>query len=161
MESNAEQTARSGKTETLNEVLIRLGHLQPETPATQEQVLVAILTRIQRMLTEWYTLMTEHWDWLVVLQCMQDHGFFKSNPARPPFAAFDQWLRHHNVPQLLAHCSVRNLTYVNNKIAGARYPWTNVQWEPYVLKRWRVTYDTLAKMLKQLQDTNPCSENAV
>ena len=161
MATNQIETARSGKTETLNEVLIRLGYLQPETPATQEQVLVAILTRIQRMHTEWYTLMTEHWDWLVVLQCMQDHGFFKSNPTRPPFAAFDQWLRHHNVPQLLAHCSVRNLTYVNKKIAGARYPWTNVQWEPYVLKRWRVTYDTLAKMLKQLQDTNPCSETTV
>lgn len=28
MESNAEQTARSGKTETLNEVLIRLGYLK-------------------------------------------------------------------------------------------------------------------------------------
>lgn len=161
MESNAEQTARSGKTETLNEVLIRLGYLQPETPATQEQVLVAILTRIQRMHTEWYILMTEHWDWLVVLQCMQDHGFFKSNPARPPFAAFDQWLRHNEVPQLLAHCSVRNLTYVNKKIAGARYPWTNVQWEPYVLKRWRITYDTLAKMLKQLQGTNSCSETTI
>ena len=88
--------------------------------ATQDEQLVAILTRIQRMHTEWYTLMTEHWDWLVVLQCMQDHGFFKSNPARPPFAAFDQWLRHHDVPQYLAHCSVRNLTYVNNKIAGAQ-----------------------------------------
>ena len=33
MASNADQTARSGKTETLNEVLIRLGYLKPETPS--------------------------------------------------------------------------------------------------------------------------------
>ena len=161
MATNQIETARSGKTETLNEVLIRLGYLQPETPATQEQVLVAILTRLQGMHTEWYTLMTEHWDWLVVLQCMQDHGFFKTNPTRPPFAAFEQWLRHHDVLQLRAHCSVRNLTYVNNKIAGARYPWTDVTWEPYVIERWRVTYYNLAKMLKELQDTNHCSETTV
>ena len=152
--------ARSGKTETLNEVLIRLGYLQPETP-TQEQILVAILACIQSIHTEWYTLMSEHWDWLVVLQCMQDHGLFKSNPQRPPFAAFEQWLRQQQVPQRIAHYSVRNLTYANNKIAGARYPWTNVQWEPHVLKRWRITYATLAQMLTQFQDTNQCSEKAV
>ena len=127
-------------------------------PATQDEQLVAILTCLQDKQIEPYTLMTEHWDWLVVLQCMQDHGFFKSNPKRPPFAAFEQWLRHHNVPQIRAHCSVRNLTYINNKIAGARYPWTEVKWEPHILKRWRVTYATLATMLKQLQDTCQCPE---
>ena len=150
MASNADQTARSGKTETLNEVLIRLGYLKPETPATQEQVLVAILTRIQRMHTEWYTLMTEHWDWLVVLQCMQDHGFFKSNPARPPFAAFDQWLHEHNVPQLLAHCSVYEMSLASRNLRNARYPWAGVTWEPYVLDRWRVLYRTLSKQLAEI-----------
>jgi hypothetical protein len=132
---------------------------QNET-ATQEERLVAILTHMQCLHTKFYTLMSGHEDWLVVLQCMQDHGFFKSNPSRPPFAAFEQWLRDHNVPQRLAHCSVRNLTYVNKKIRGARYPWTDVAWEPGVLKRWRVTYDTLAKMLKELKDTSHVPEQA-
>lgn len=139
MKQDQNETARSGKTESLTEVL----------------------TRIQGMHTEYYTLMSEHWDWLVVLQCLQDHNLFKHNPKRPPFAAFEQWLRKQNIPQYIAHCSVRNLTYANNKIAGARYPWTNVAWEPHVLKRWRITYATLAQMLTQFQDTNQCSEKAV
>ena len=150
MATNQIETARSGKTETLNEVLIRLGCLQPETPATQEQVLVAILTRIQRMHTEWYILMTEHWDWLVVLQCMQDHNLFKSNPKRPPLAAFDQWLHEHNVPQLLAHCSVYEMSLASRNLRNARYPWAGVTWEPYVLDRWRVLYRTLSKQLAEI-----------
>jgi hypothetical protein len=150
MAINQIETARSGKTETLNEVLIRLGYLQPETLATQEQVLVAILTRIQRMHTEWYTLMTEHWDWLVVLQCMQDNNLFKSNPQRPPLSAFVRWMHAQNVPQVLAHCSMRKMSYANNMINGARYPWTDATWEPYVLKRWRVLYRTLSKMLYEM-----------
>ena len=150
MATNQIETARSGKTETLNEVLIRLGYLQSETPATQEQVLVAILTRIQRMHTEWYILMTEHWDWLVVLQCMQDHNLFKSNPKRPPLAAFDQWLHEHNVPQLLAHCSVYEMSLASRNLRNARYPWAGVTWEPYVLDRWRVLYRTLSKQLAEI-----------
>lgn len=137
MTATSNQSVKSGNPETLDHVI----------------------ERIQRMyIPERFILVWEDWDWLVVLQCMQDHGLFKSNPKRPPFAAFDQWLQHHNVPQILAHCSVRNLTYINNKIAGARYPWTEVKWEPHILKRWRVTYATLAKMLKELQDTNQCPE---
>ena len=128
----------------------------------KQEKLDHVLERIQRMyIPERFILVWENWDWLVVLQCMQDHGLFKSNPSRPPFAAFNQWLRHHNVPQYRTRCSVRNLTYINNKIAGARYPWTEVKWEPHILKRWRVTYVTLAKMLKELQDTNQCPETTV
>ena len=122
------ETARSGKTETLTEVL----------------------TRIQRMHTEWYTLVTEDWDWLVVLQCMQDHNLFKSNPQRPPLSAFVRWMRTQNVPQVLAHCSMRKMSYANNMINGMRYPWAGVTWEPYVLKRWRVLYRTLSKMLYEM-----------
>ena len=158
MATNQNDTARSGKTETLSEVLTRRGYLKPEH-ATQDDYLVAILTRIQRMLTPDYVLVTEDWDWIVVLQCMQDRGMFKSNPVRPPLAAFNLWLKTHEVPQLLAHCSVRNLTYVNNKIAGARYPWTNVQWEPFVLKRWRVLYYNLDKMLAELQTMDFSNHN--
>lgn len=124
------ETARSGKTETLEQVL----------------------TRIQRMhVPNRYILMSEHWDWLVVLQCMQDHHLFKSNPKRPPLAAFEQWLRKQHVPQLLAHCSVREMSYANTGIRGARYPWADVHWEPYVLERWRVLYRTLDKFLSEIE----------
>lgn len=128
MKQDFNNTARSGKTETLTEVL----------------------TRIQRMHTEWYTLVTEDWDWLVVLQCMQDQNLFKSNPQRPPLSAFVRWMHTQNVPQTLAHCSMRKMSYANNMINGARYPWTDVTWEPYVLKRWRVLYRTLSKMLYEM-----------
>ena len=113
-----------------------------------------VLERIQRMyIPERFILVWEDWDWIVVLQCMQEHHLFRANPKRPPLAAFERWLRENNVPQYLSHCSVRNLTYVNNKIAGARYPWTDVVWEPYVLRRWRVLYRTLDKMLREVEDT--------
>lgn len=150
MATNQNETARSGKPETLNEVLIRLGYLKPEQ-ATQDDILVAILTRIQRMhVPDRYLLMCEHWDWLVVLQCMQDHNLFKSNPKRPPLAAFDQWLHEHNVPQLLAHCSVYEMSLASRNLRNARYPWAGVTWEPYVLDRWRVLYRTLSKQLAEI-----------
>ena len=132
MTATSNQSALSGNPETLDHVL----------------------ERIQRMyIPERFILVWEDWDWIVVLQCMQDHGLFKSNPKRPPFMAFEQWLERNNVPQLLAHCSERNLRYVNKKIRGARYPWKDVAWEPHVLKRWRVLYRTLDKMFTELQDT--------
>ena len=113
-----------------------------------------VLERIQRMyIPERFILVWEDWDWLVVLQCMQDHGLFQSNPKRPPFTAFEQWLEQNQVPQLLAHCSERNMRYVNKKIRGARYPWKDVTWEPHILKRWRVLYRTLDKMFTEFQDT--------
>ena len=126
-------TALSGNSETLDHVLERIQHMY---------------------IPERYILVWEDWDWLVVLQCMQDHHLFKENPKRPPFAAFEQWLEQNKVPQLLAHCSERNLRYVNKKIRGARYPWKDVAWEPHVLKRWRVLYRTLDKMFIELQDTS-------
>lgn len=123
-------------------------------PSGEEKSLTSILERIQRKYVENRNfLMAEDWDWIVVLQCMQDHHLFKANPKRPPLAAFERWLRENNVPQYLSHCSVRNLTYVNKQIGGARYPWTDVVWEPYVLRRWRVLYRTLDKMLGELEDT--------
>ena len=153
---NSNDAAQGVKQETFIEVLIRLGYLKSDSQsATQVQILVAILIRIQRMyVRDQYVLMTEHWDWIVVLQCMQAHNLFKSNPKRPPFAAFDAWLKKHDVPQLLAHCSVRNLTYVNQKINGKHYPWTDVQWESAVLRRWRKLYETLDKMFNELQTTD-------
>jgi len=128
MTTNQNETARSGKTETLTEVL----------------------ERIQRMHTEWYTLISEDWDWLVVLQCMQDHGLFKSNPKRPPLGAFVLWLRENKVPQYLAKCSMREMSLANTGIRNARYPWANVMWEPAMLRRWRLLYRHLDKMLAEI-----------
>ena len=150
--TNSDFTARSGKTQTLGEVLEQMGYTKPESQtATQDQNLVAVLTRIQRMhVPERYFLMWEHWDWLVVLQCMQDHGLFKSNPKRPPLAAFEQWLHEHDVPQLLAKCPVYEMSLASRALRGARYPWANATWEPYVLARWRVLYRTLDSMLHEM-----------
>lgn len=118
------------------------------------ETVIDVLTRIQHMRTKSYILVWEDRDWLVVLHCMQDHHLFKENPKRPPFTAFEQWLEQNKVPQLLAHCSERNLRYVNKKIRGVRYPWKDIAWEPHVLKRWRVLYRTLDKMFIELQDTS-------
>jgi len=119
-------TARSGKIETLNQVLVR----------------------IQRMhIPSRNFLMCEDWDWLVVLQCLQDHNLFKSNPKRPPLTAFVVWLRNRNIPQYYAKCSMREMSLANTGIRNARYPWTDVTWEPSVLRRWRWLYQELDKML--------------
>ena len=151
---------RSGKTQTLNEVLMQLGYLQPDTkPATQDELLVALLYCTQRLQVNLYGFMVEPWDWLVALQWMQDNAQFKSNPKRPPFAAFNLWLKNNKVPQLHEQCSVRNLTYVNKKIAGARYPWTEVMWEPSVLRRWRVMYRLMGMIWNALLEHNEVLRN--
>ena len=117
----------------------------------QTETITQVLTRIQRMwIPDRYILMSEHWDWLVVLQCLQDHNLFKSNPKRPPLAAFDQWLRQQNIPQLLAHCSVYEMSLANRGIRNARYPWADVTWEPNVLPRWRRLYQELNKMFSAI-----------
>lgn len=150
MTTNVNETARSGKTETLNEVLVRMGWLQPEKEKTQEEVLVAILTCIQCQHSKSYILMTEHWDWFVVLQCLQDHGLFKSNPKRPPLGAFVLWLQEHHIPQYKAHASVYEMSLASRRLRSARYPWTGVAWEACVLARWRVLYKQLDKMLHEM-----------
>lgn len=135
------ETARSGKTQTFNEALILMGYLRPNAqPATQDELLVALLCSIQRFQLNLNGFMFDAWDWLVALQWMQDHHLFKSNPKRPPFAAFKLWLKAHNVPQLHEQCSVRTLTYANKMIAGARYPWSNTAWTPSIVRRWGVMY---------------------
>lgn len=160
MATNQNETARSGKTQTLNEVLVQLGYLQPETePATQDELLVELLHCTQRLQVNLYGFMVEPWDWLVALQWMQDNSKFKSNPKRPPFAAFNLWLKSNNVQQPHEQCSVRNLTYVNNKIAGARYPWTEVAWEPNVLRRWRVMYRLMGMIWNALSEHDDMLRN--
>ena len=130
MTTNQIETARSGKTETLEQVL----------------------ERIQRMwVPNRMILVCEDWDWLVVLQCLQDHQLFKTNPQRPPLSEFERWIHTHAVKEELAHCAMRKMSYANNMIGGARYPWTGVTWEPYVLERWRILYQTLSRMLYEME----------
>ena len=129
MTTNQIDSARSAKTESLTEVL----------------------EHIQRMwVRDRFILMGEDWDWLVVLQCLQDHHLFKTNPQRPPLSEFERWLHAHGVKEELAHCAMRKMSYANNMIGGARYPWTDVTWEPYVLVRWRVLYQTLSRLLYEM-----------
>ena len=134
---NQNNTATSGNLETLDQVL----------------------ERIQRMyIPERFILVWEDWDWIVVLQCMQDHGLFKSNPKRPPLGAFIHWLEKHNIPQYRTHASVYEMSLANRSIRNARYPWADVVWEPHVLRRWRILYRHLSKMLLEIScDTKPVS----
>lgn len=135
--ANTITTATSGNSETLDQVL----------------------ECIQRMyVPERFYLVWEDWDWLVVLQCMQDHSLFKSNPKRPPLGAFIHWLEEHNIPQHLAHASVYEMSLANRNIRNARYPWVDVAWEPHVLHRWRILYRHLSKMLLEIScDTKTIS----
>lgn len=130
-----------------------------EVSLTEQVTLEQVLERIQRMwIRDRFFLMTEDWDWIVVLQCMQDHGLFKSNPKRVPFGAFVTWLKEHKVPQYLTKYSVRNLRHVNKRIAGARHPWSEVTWDRNVPDRWRIIYANLERMFKEIQDTSRVAE---
>ena len=95
--------------------------------------------------------MIEDRDWLVVLQCMQDHHLFKSNPKRPPLSAFRQWLEKEGIEQYFAQCIVREMSDANKLINGARYPWDDVHMEPGVLKRWRGLYRALDRRLSLIE----------
>ena len=123
--------------------------VQSRTYAT----VLEVLEVIQRMyIPDYNFLMCEDWDWLIVLQCMQAHGLFKSNPKRPPLKDFVEWLRSNNVPQYLAQYSVYEMSLASRHIREVRFPWAGVMWEPYVLKRWRHLYRQLDRMFTNLEE---------
>ena len=93
-------------------------------------------------------LVTEDWDWLVIMQCMPDHGLVKSNTERPPFTAFETWMSR--MPQYLSECNARKMGHAYNVLSGARYPWKNVDWYPCILQRWRALYQILDRMLSEI-----------
>ena len=140
-------SARSGKTQTLDEVLQQLGYfrLEDEKPKNVKEALelvqLLLSTRSQRVL------MIEHWDWLVVLQCLQDHHLFTIHPQQPPLTEFVNWLHTNHVQQRMAQASVRTMSYANNQIRGARYPWDEVKWNRHVIERWKELYKTLDSIL--------------
>lgn len=133
---NLNATQRSCKTESITEVLTRIQRMH--APASDPYYL--------------YLLVEHDWDWLVVLQCMQDNGLFKSNPERPPFAEFARWMEEQHVPCFIARCKARKMSDANKLINGARYPWNDVDWNPHVLNRWRDLYYNLDKLLKAISN---------
>lgn len=123
----------------------------PDTSAMPQLALV--LTRIQLCYIPDSTfLMVEDRDWLVVMQCLQDHNRFKINHQRPPLKAFVRWLNQQHVPQLLAHCSAERMSEACRQLNSERYPWNNVHWESNLLRRWRILYRQLSHLLEQMED---------
>ena len=94
-------------------------------------------------------LMSEHWDWYVVLECLQDNGLFVQNAQRMPLTAFENWLTEHHIPQYLAKASASEMSLACRALRGARYPWSEAMWYPAVLRRWRLIYHELNKALNQ------------
>ena len=124
---------------------------------TDVEVIIKVLTRVQKMYRTdvdkngervcYGLLLWEDWDWLVVMQCLQDHGLFKNNPKRPPLKAFVEWIEELQVPQIASTCCAKEMSLASRELRGARYPWNGESWEPYVLVRWRMLYKTLDEML--------------
>ena len=116
----------------------------------KEQTL-QVLTRIQRFYINdelgRIRLVCEDWDWLAILQWLQDNGLFKNNPMRPPLKAFENWLNENNVPHVRANYTAYEMSLVHRRIGGARYPWNEVTVDPGMIWRWRIIYDQLSKLL--------------
>lgn len=146
-------TSRQGL-QTLNEVLHHMGYTSDRPVVlTQEQVLKIILERIQRRRKrDRFFLMMEDWDWLVVLECMQDHRLFERKPQRMPLTAFVQWIEQNAIPQYGTVCSVYEMSMACRELKGARYPWIDSHWQPHVLERWRYLYQHLDKMLTEMDE---------
>ena len=123
---------------------------------TMEQTL-RVLTRIQQFYINdelgrmW--LVCEDWDWLAILQWLQDNGLFKNNPKRPPLKAFENWLNENNVPHVRAHYTAYEMSLAHRRIGGARYPWNDVNVDLGMIRRWRIMYYQLSRLLSgQIED---------
>ena len=125
------------------------------------QTLPQAMDCIQRLRTKQFYLIWEDWDWFIVLQCLQDHRLFKSNPKRPPIKAFVQWLNDNSVPQLRTHFDPYQFSLVSRKLCGKRYPWNDADWNPSILRRWRVLYVQLSKILSHLPPAGQSTQNFV
>ena len=91
-----------------------------------------------------WVLVSEDRDWLVVYLWAQYHGLFKSNPERPAFSAFVEWINEANVVLRTTVCNVDCLSRTNRKLAGKRSPWEEIpKMSPNLLMRWRVLWRAL------------------
>ena len=131
-----------------SEPSINLAKMKQQHFSTEE--VIKVLTYVQELyIQDALFLITEDWDWLVVLQCLQDHGLFKSNPKRLPLSAFEAWMQENNVPQFIAKCSVQEMSLASRELKGERYPWSETHWEQDVLVRWRYLYQILDEKLTE------------
>ena len=96
-------------------------------------------------------LFSESWDWIVVLQWLQNHGLFKENPHRPPFQAFEDWLQKNHV-ESRAPYDAHEMSLAHRRILGARYPWENMMVEPGLLNRWVSLYNELSKLMLEISE---------
>lgn len=119
---------------------------------TQDEKLAIALEHIQILLTKNdYFLMCEDWDWLVVLQCLQDHGLFQKNPKRMPLTAFIKKLEELNIPVYGVPYDMRSMSYANTKINNMRYPWDGCKTMPdYIIARWQRLYRLLQYIMTEL-----------
>lgn len=119
---------------------------------TQDEKLAIALEHIQIVLTKNdYFLLWEDWDWLVVLQCLQDHGLFQKNHKRMPLSAFVKKLEELNIRVYVAHYSMRSMSYANAKINNMRYPWDGCKTMPdYIIARWQRLYRLLQYIMTKL-----------
>lgn len=124
------------------------------TTKEKDEALRSVLRRVQRMWIEkkglTIFLVSDDADWLVIMQCLQDHGLFASGKKRPPLKAFVKWVQENQIAQLLTICDDYYLSMASRKLHGARYPWDNVEWNPHVLVRWRKLYKILDQKLTEL-----------
>ena len=119
----------------------------------QIEALRSVLSRVQRMYIEKdglkIFLLWADEDWLVVMQCLQDHGLFKTTPQRPPLKAFERWVQEMAIPLYESECLADEMTLANAPLRGERYPWKSNAWKPFVLVRWRKLYKVLSKLLEE------------
>ena len=95
----------------------------------------------------------EPWDWIVVMQCMQDHGYFMPTKERQPYRSFVEWLKQIPLPGNMQKCSAKTLSRIHIELNGARYPWNEVKWKAHVHvhERWCAMYKIFDKMLCELE----------
>ena len=119
---------------------------------TQTETLRSVLCRIQKMhktkndLTIY--LVCDDSDWLVIMQCLQDHGLFRQS-SRPPLKEFVGWMASAQIPQYLTICEPYYMSMASRELKGARYPWRGVTWNPRMLVRWRALYQILDRKLTE------------
>lgn len=94
-------------------------------------------------------LLSEEGDWLVLLQWLQDKGFVQINPVRPPFMAFERWLRENEVTVFHIPYSAYRMSLAHRLVDGARYPWTTFKRQGYMgmIKRWCFLYEDLSRLM--------------
>ena len=159
--SNSEQLDRSIMFNQLNLFSIMAKQTNISDIYGDIQTLPQAMDCIQRLRTKQFYLIWEDWDWFVVLQCLQDHHLFKSNPKRPPIKAFVQWLNDNGVPQLRTHFNPYQLSLASRQLRDERFPWSNTACSPSILRRWRVLYKQLSNMLQPLQTDYHSTQNFV